>query len=578
MLKMLEDRERKLVPRTYEGERFDVVFIKQLPLEGSDYPGFRQEVRVLKKGSVNGENAKPLDCDIVFERDVPVKLRDGVTIYTDIFRLDTQEKIPAIIAWTPYGKHFHIHDFPGGIPRETVSNLQKQECPDPGFWCAHGYAVVQPDTRGAWNSEGDTVQWGEEEGKDAYDLIEWAAGQEWCSGKIGMNGNSWGAVGQWWAAAQNPPHLAAIAPWEGLADMYGEVLCRGGVPDMGFQKLCASLMTGRGYAESASDMLEKYPQASHPYWKSKRVPAEKITVPAYIVASYVSTLHTHGTFDVYRRINCEEKWLRVHNTHEWPDLYEYQEDLKRFFDCYLKGIENDWKQTPQVRLSVLDREGTDVVNRPEQDWPLPDTQYLRLFLDADSSALTPQPPKQRGNVTYRTDDHAGKAVFSMPAQMDMEFTGYFAAHLYVSTDVADDTDLFVYVVKQDKTGRLLPPIVKGAPFSGEKGTELFVPNGRLRASSRGLDEMRSTEAEPVLLHAKCEKLEPGKIYRVDIPLWPIGMKVRQGQALALIISGYNLNPEEWPQLPPLPTINKGKLTIHTGGEYCSYLTAPYVER
>ena len=162
-------------------------------MEGSDYPGFRQEVRVLKKGSVNGENAKPLDCDIVFERDVPVKLRDGVTIYTDIFRPDTQEKIPAIIAWTPYGKHFHIHDFPGGIPRETVSNLQKQECPDPGFWCAHGYAVVQPDTRGAWNSEGDTVQWGEEEGKDAYDLIEWAAGQEWCSGKIGTNGDSMGA-------------------------------------------------------------------------------------------------------------------------------------------------------------------------------------------------------------------------------------------------------------------------------------------------------------------------------------------------------------------------------------------------
>ncbi len=212
-------------------------------------------------------------------------------------------------------------------------------------------------------------------------------------------------------------------------------------------------MTGHGYAESASDMLEKYPQASHPYWKSKRVPAEKITVPAYIVASYVSTLHTHGTFDVYRRIGSKEKWLRVHNTHEWPDLYEYQEDLKRFFDCYLKGMENDWKQTPKVRMSVLDREGTDVVNRPEQDWPLPDTQYLRLFLDADSSALTPQPPKQRGNVTYRTDDHAGKAVFSMPAQTDMEFTGYFAAHLYVSTDDADDTDLFVYVVKQEKKER-----------------------------------------------------------------------------------------------------------------------------
>ena len=48
----------------------------------------------------------------------------------------------------------------------------------------------------------------------------------------------------------------------------------------------------------------------------------------------------------------------------------------------------------------------------------------------------------------------------MPVQKDMEFTGYFAAHLYVSTDEADDADLFVYVVKQDETGRLLPPVVK----------------------------------------------------------------------------------------------------------------------
>ena len=70
---MLEGRERKLVSRTYEGERFDVAFVKQLPLEGSAYPDFHPEVKTLKQGSVNGKDAKPLGCDIVFERDVPVK-------------------------------------------------------------------------------------------------------------------------------------------------------------------------------------------------------------------------------------------------------------------------------------------------------------------------------------------------------------------------------------------------------------------------------------------------------------------------------------------------------------------------
>ena len=198
---------------------------------------------------------------------------------------------------------------------ETVSNLQKQECPDPGFWCAHGYAVVQPDTRGAWNSEGDTVQWGREgRGRLRPDRVGRKAGMVQRKNR-GMNGNSWGAVGQWWAAAQNPPHLAAIAPWEGLADVYNEIICRGGIPETGFQELCVSLMTGHGYAENASDMLEKHPLASHPYWKARWF-RRKNNSSAYIVASYVGTLHTHGTFDVYRRIGSKEKWLRVHNTHE----------------------------------------------------------------------------------------------------------------------------------------------------------------------------------------------------------------------------------------------------------------------
>ena len=67
-------------------------------------------------------------------------------------------------------------------------------------------------------------------------------------------------------------------------------------------------------------------------------------MPAYIVASYSNSIHTPGTFRGWRRIGSAEKWLRIHNTMEWPDYYEAsaEQDLLRFFDHYLKGIDNGW--------------------------------------------------------------------------------------------------------------------------------------------------------------------------------------------------------------------------------------------
>ena len=62
---------------------------------------------------------------------------------------------------------------------------------------------------------------GIDEGKDAYDLIEWAGAQSWCNGSLGMAGTSWLGIIQWHTAVLAPPHLKAIAPWDGGdADAY----------------------------------------------------------------------------------------------------------------------------------------------------------------------------------------------------------------------------------------------------------------------------------------------------------------------------------------------------------------------
>ena len=76
--------------------------------------------------------------------------------------------------------------------------------------------------------------WDRQEGRDCYDVVEWLTEQEWCSGKVGMSGTSYLAVAQWFTAAEQPPHLAAINPWEGVSDVYRDLVMRGGIPDTGF--------------------------------------------------------------------------------------------------------------------------------------------------------------------------------------------------------------------------------------------------------------------------------------------------------------------------------------------------------
>jgi predicted acyl esterase len=132
----------------------EIIFTTQGPTSTGHplYPGFKQESRVLPKGSVHKEGALALPCDILWERDVAVKLRDGVTIYTDIYRsANAKYAFPAIIAAGPFGKNGGLNraTFDGapwrhGVPQETVSGLEKFEGPDPAYWCHHGYAIVHP--------------------------------------------------------------------------------------------------------------------------------------------------------------------------------------------------------------------------------------------------------------------------------------------------------------------------------------------------------------------------------------------------------------------------------------------------
>lgn len=506
---------------------------------------------------------------LICEQDVPVVLRDGTTIYTDIFRPAGATNIPCIVSWSYYGKR------PGeamsewqvmGVPPGTISTMSKFESPDPGYWCHQGYAVANVDPRGTGHSEGDINMFGTQDAKDGYDFIEWIATQSWCSGRVGMGGNSCVAMTQFRVAAQQPPHLTCIAPWEATTDIYRESIFEGGIPALSFNEFIVASLTGPNKIDDQVAMGRKYP-LMNAYWEDKIPDFKKIKIPTYACASY-SHFHLRGSFNAFRKIRSTRKWMRAHREQEWPDLYNPNniEDLKRFFDRYLKNINNGWEMTPRYRIEVMDAYDCDYqTNRPEKEFPLARTQYKKLYLNAANLSMEESSIEQEAKVKY--DGNEGVVNFDMAFAEDTEITGYMKLRLWVEAEGHDDMDLFINIQKTDEEGNWLPTYILGEPHPGTWG--------KMRASHRALDEKLSTDFEPVQSHLAEEKLNIGEIVPVDIAIVPSSKIWHKGQKIRVQIAGRYIR-EGWFEPLAWDTDNKGNHVIHTGGVYDSYLQIPVI--
>jgi len=218
-------------------------FRKLLPID--KHPAYKNpsfnpdKVTTIRKGHVRFPGFGAFPIDVVFEQDRAIKLRDGVKIYTDVFH-PVDKKVPAVLLWSPYGKGANesgplnlnsMGPYRIGISYQRLSGYETFEGLNPAEWAQRGYAIVDVDARGVGHSEGNIHFWGPQEAEDVYDTIEWAIKQPWCDGSVVMAGNSWLAISAWNAASRfQHPALKAIAPWEGLTDVYKDQAVRGGRP------------------------------------------------------------------------------------------------------------------------------------------------------------------------------------------------------------------------------------------------------------------------------------------------------------------------------------------------------------
>jgi putative CocE/NonD family hydrolase len=161
---------------------------------------------------------KPQGYSVKVEHEVPIRLRDGTITYANVFRPDAPGKFPALLHRTPYDK-YAADNYTAPI--------------NPTIGAQNGYAVIIQDVRGRYASEGDFTPFFNEE-KDGYDSVEWAAGQPWCTGKVGMTGISYGGATQWLTARGFPPSLAAVAPGYTASDYHEGWAWQGGAFELGF--------------------------------------------------------------------------------------------------------------------------------------------------------------------------------------------------------------------------------------------------------------------------------------------------------------------------------------------------------
>jgi predicted acyl esterase len=563
------------------------------------------------------------DGHILVEKDVPIPLMDGHLLYCNVFRPNRSgARVAPIVAFTPYGKDsdvavdfkrywdFVLRDHPEVVQGDSDGRYLTWEVPDPQRWVPAGYAVVVVDARGTGKSPGFYEMMSPLQTRDYCDAIEWAGTQPWSNGRVGLLGVSYLAIKQWQVAALQPPHLAAMIPWEGMFDHYRDFYRHGGIFSSAFLRLLwDSQIAVNQNGNAASPYRDRFTHErstgiaidpallpgnlsnvfsagqQHPfddaYFKLRRPVAERIKTPFLSAGNWGGLgLHLRGNVTAFTEAASTEKWLEVHTDTHFASMYlpEAVELQRRFFDCFLKGETNGFRDEPRILLTIRDPRGPH--RRKADSWPLSQTHWIRYHLEAASRSMTIKMADVAACVTYEALKQ-DVTFLTAPFEADTEFTGPVAAKLFVSTSTSD-MDLFL-------TLRLFDADGEEVTFVGANDPQAPVSQGWLRASHRKIDPVKSTPYRPYHPHDDIAKLQPDKVYELDVEIWPTSIVCPRGYRLGLTIGGKDF---ERPQATGLmrgsglflhddpddrPSNEFGGTNrIHTGAEHQSYLLLPSI--
>jgi uncharacterized protein len=545
---------------------------------------------------------------VVVDKDVDVPMRDGLRLKADVFRpYEDGGKFPAILNLGPYQK-----DKPWAVPDtlgEPPNEWMNWETVNPKWWVPRGYAAVRIDGRGSGQSPGQCEPWSLAEATDFYDAIEWAAAQPWCNGNVGLLGISYYAINQWFVANLKPPSLKAIIPWEGFADLYRDALYHGGILCLFMTNWFTAHLLHHTLGRASQQLPDGWQTNTLYHWLHNNLDAgafagsqaqwDKIDLPMFSVGNWSGMgLHLRGNTEAFMRAASAHKKLRIHlGSHVHPFYTdEGRNDQIRFFDYWLKGIDNGVMDEPPVKLAI--RKGGDAFEwRHENEWPLKRTRWTKLYLDLS------QPPAEGSEIGGRLDvknpaaissrTYAASSLGTMGSTsaassqvmgggikpgmglslettklaVDTEITGPIAAVLWVSSST-EDMDLFL-------TLRNIDPDGNDVQETGQQGAPVPVAKGWLRVSHRELDPELSRPYRPYHRHLRRLYLTPGEIVQVEVEIWPTSMVFKRGHRIRLDIQPRDgIGSAHYMHYHA--DYNAGTNTIYAGGDKASYLLLPLI--
>jgi hypothetical protein len=556
------------------------VYLGEIPAQHAAY--VREGYETLRKAPVADLLLSQPKYEVTVKPGAMVAMRDGTKLSTDLYLPQIDGKAPVILIRTPYKKE--------------MGELQAR------YYARRGFVVVIQDCRGRFGSKGVWEPFINEP-KDGYDTIEWLAAQPWSNGKIGMIGGSYVGWVQWWAASERPPHLVTIIPNVSPPDPFYNIPYEHGaffiLGAIWWADILESKATGDLSGVALSKIGEKkYGQLLHslpvidldkavlgeenPYWRQWI--AHPVDDAWWAQADFLAKLkdvtipvfHQSGWFDgdgIGTKLNYLQMREYGHANQKltigpWGHtdtaarmlgdrdfgpqaVIDLQRDYLRWFDYWLKGVENGVTKEPLVSIFVM---GT---NRwlHGDTYPLPSTQFTKLYLSGGGKANTSkgdgrltfdEPPasalpdkyvydpgdpspdpdfyelteeqdkqvqpaedKKKEALAHHqkvTDERSDILVYQTEElKTPLTFAGPISATIYASSS-AKDTDWYVSLLEIEKDGRI---------FS--------LASGKLRA------RFRDSVKKPQLL-------TPGQIYEYKLDLWQTGITVPAGDRLRVEVA------------------------------------------
>ncbi len=535
---------------------------------------------------------------IIEARSVSIPMSDGILIDADIFRPDGSEKFPAILGVHPYEKELQTAPiFPQGLNMANGGI----EAGDYNFYVRRGYVQVIANIRGSGASGGVYTNYGPREVEDSCEIIEWIAQQPWCDGNVGMFGVSAFAVAQQQVAARRPPHLKALFTPFGYTDFYRDKFYHGGILSHAFMRgwtttidniryrsWCEEKWGTARFQEAISKMIQDKEISAIPYLvDALRNPyqgangllidillnpldgeyfhersvdyGKEPDVPAYLGGCWgIYGLHLPGAFRSWEHWKGPKKMIVGPPIYLDRPLYQYQYESLRWFDYWLKGVENGIMEEPPVKVFVT---GTGEW-KTSTEWPLPETSWTPFYLHANGLLSEHEFWPNEGTTTFEDSlfQRGSLTFLSPPLIENTEVVGPIVLNLYASTT---DTEILWFVSLLD-----IDP----------EGKETLLTRGWLRGSQRKVDPTKSQRWQPVHLHCCRESLIPGEIYEFNIEVRPYGNLFREGHRIGLRVKcADDERPSNFLQAIGMGHLwrqSASRITVYHNADYPSHLLLP----